>query len=91
MTDLRLKLTTFNCRGFKRGNIGFINELLANCDLFFIQEHLQTEGQLPCEDSSNSGQLDEFNLQLSHIGYLIETFSTARGVLGVGGDFIITC
>lgn len=52
-----LSIATYNCRGFNFTKSNYINALLSNCDVLFLQEHWLSDSQLP--------QLSNLNVDFS--------------------------
>lgn len=42
-----LKLFSFNCRGFNDLKKNYLKSVLNSCDILFLQEHWQTDAQIP--------------------------------------------
>ena len=61
-----LSVMSYNCRGFNFVKSSYINNLLLNCDILFVQEHWLSDKQLPDLNHIN----EHF---LSHMQFVVST------------------
>ena len=54
MTD-NLKIGSYNCRGHAKDRIDYIQKLMKECDVLFLQEHWYLESNLSCLENQLSG------------------------------------
>ena len=55
--DKSLTCFSYNCRGFNEAQRSYISGLLMNSDVFFLQEHWLSDGQLDMLDSVSADHL----------------------------------
>ena len=53
----KLRLISYNCRGYNTSKLPYISSLLTSCEILFLQEHWLSESQLRTLNSINSSHL----------------------------------